>query len=158
METLRFLIISIPATFFVFATADFLYGCSRILLKALLRSALGLDDSTSVVAYASVQNPAISTKPTTEVKENKTPPSVFAPQQSEVLAKIRALKKRDLRKILSPLGVQQKRNGKEITTQMAVAKITKLYKENPQQVIAVLCEKLPQKFSQPLTTVLTETA
>ena len=93
-----------------------------------------------------------------------TPPPVPTTQShvdtDDVLLKIRALTKRDLRKVLTPLGVQQKRNGKEITTEMAVAKIAKLYKENPQPVTTVLCQKLPNKFPSPTnpSVRLTETA
>jgi hypothetical protein len=129
MDTLRFFIIAIPVTFFLFIAADFLAGIVQIFANSF----------------------KASTVEVSKLEDSKaTPPSAPIPtSQDEVLSFIRTLKKRDLRKILMPLGIQQKRNGVEISTQMAIAQISRIYKEDSAKVIAVIREKLPNKLSSP---------
>ena len=113
-----------------------------------------------------VETTQTSIVPTQSQEVLPTPPPVstiptqIEPQTDEVLANIRALSKRDLRKILTPLGVQQKRNGVEIAKDMAIAQVTRIYKDNPQKTIAILRQKLPNKFSSPTnpSVQLTQTA
>ncbi|NJO93271.1 MAG: hypothetical protein HC820_00920 [Hydrococcus sp. RM1_1_31] len=53
------------------------------------------------------------------------------------------LGKRDLRKLCSPLGIKQKTNGTELTTELMKALVKRKFKENPQKVIQVISDRLP---------------
>lgn len=152
MDTLRFFIIAIPVTFFLFMAADFMAGFARIFANHIFINALTASNSTALAVRSFEPSTAMTPRKTVErfdIEVSKvTPPSASTStsQPDEVLSIIRTLKKRDFRKILSPLGVQQKRNGVEITTQMALAQITRLYHNNPSKVTAILQNQLPQKF------------
>lgn len=63
---------------------------------------------------------------------------------NQVLAAINELGKREARRLCSPLKIQQKRNGIELSTELMVAAIRKKFKTNPDQVIAVIRERLPK--------------
>jgi hypothetical protein len=67
-------------------------------------------------------------------------------QQSElcaqVLAVIDGLGKREARKLCGPLGIQQKRNGVELSTELMVASIRREFKANPDRVKKVFGERL----------------
>lgn len=66
---------------------------------------------------------------------------------------IKTLTKRQSRKLCKPLSIQQKCNGVEKTTQLMRAEISRKFKDNPQLVISVIEEKLPdilaKLFSNP---------
>jgi len=59
------------------------------------------------------------------------------------------LGKREARRLCSPLGIQQKCNGVELTTELMVASIRREFKTNPERVIEVICERLPELLSVP---------
>jgi hypothetical protein len=59
------------------------------------------------------------------------------------------LGKREVRRLCSPLGIQQKCNGVELTTELMVASIRREFKTNPERVIEVICERLPELLSVP---------
>ena len=75
------------------------------------------------------------------------PVAVEAELYNQVLDRINSLKKLEARQLCKPLGIQQKRNGVELTKTMLVGKIKKKFKENPGLVIALLSEKLNIKFA-----------
>ena len=57
---------------------------------------------------------------------------------------IDSLGKRDIRKLCSPLGIQQKTNGTELTTELMKALVKRKFKENPQMVVEVISNRFPQ--------------
>jgi hypothetical protein len=59
------------------------------------------------------------------------------------------LGKREARRLCSPLGIQQKCNGVELTTELMVASIRREFKTNPERVIEVIGERLPELLSVP---------
>lgn len=62
---------------------------------------------------------------------------------------INNLSKRQSRKICKPLGIQQKRGKIEKSLTFIKAEIRSLFKENPERVIAVIQEQLPEVISTP---------
>jgi hypothetical protein len=57
---------------------------------------------------------------------------------------IDSLGKRNIRKLCSPLGIQQKTNGTELTTELMKALVKRKFKENPQMVVEVMSDRFPQ--------------
>lgn len=55
---------------------------------------------------------------------------------------INGLNKVQLRKLCKPLGVQQKRNGVELSKQLMAGNIKKVFKTNPELVISTISERL----------------
>ena len=159
METLRSLIIGLPIALFCLMAVDFVVG-----LVFHFRNGI------PQVAVAA-PSPVVTESANVEVTPETPPsdPSPIPPQivrdESEtpdvLLDVIKGLTKRELRKILSPLGIRQKHNGVEITTELAVAKVTRIYKEDSAKVTAVIREKLPDKLpvelSMPEETIATAT-
>jgi len=84
-----------------------------------------------------------SSTPDTQVQEVQ--PDISA-RASDVIDK---LGKREARRLCSPLGIQQKCNGVELTTELMVASIRREFKTNPERVIEVICERLPELLSVP---------
>ena len=84
-----------------------------------------------------------SSTPDTQVQERQPDISVLA------LDVIDQLGKREARRLCSPLGIQQKCNGVELTTELMVASIRREFKTNPERVIEVICERLPELLSVP---------
>ena len=159
METLRSLIIGLPIALFCLMAVDFVVG-----LYFHFRNGI------PQVAVAA-PSPTVTKPVNVEVTSNTPPsdPSPIPPQivrdESEtpdvLLDVIKGLTKRELRQILSPLGVRQKHNGVEITTELAVAKVTQIYKKDSAKVTAVIRDKLPEKLpvelSMPEETIATAT-
>jgi hypothetical protein len=56
-----------------------------------------------------------------------------------VLAVIDNLGKREARKLMGGLKLQQKRNGVELSTELMVASIRREFKADPERVIEVIC-------------------
>ncbi|MGH2413929.1 MAG: hypothetical protein ACRDEA_09615, partial [Microcystaceae cyanobacterium] len=74
----------------------------------------------------------------TIASENITSAQPNSPSQlnHQAAAIIDHLNKRQVRKLCSPLGIKQKTNGTELTTELIKASVRRKFKENPQQVIA----------------------
>jgi hypothetical protein len=66
-------------------------------------------------------------------------PELYAP----FLAAIDELGKREARKVMGGLKLQQKRNGIELSTELMVACIKREFKSSPERVIEVIRERLP---------------
>jgi hypothetical protein len=60
---------------------------------------------------------------------------------------IDSLGKRDIRKLCSPLGIKQKTNGTELTTELMKALVKRKFKENPQMVVEVIGVRFPDLLS-----------
>jgi hypothetical protein len=75
--------------------------------------------------------------------ENELLPSLN--DQAEVI--IKSLNKRQSRQICKPLGIQQKRGKVEKPLALIKAEVHNLFKEDPERVIAVIQEKLPELIS-----------
>jgi hypothetical protein len=102
--------------------------------------------STMAEALSSEFEPELEVEidtPDTRVQERQPGISVRA---SDVIDK---LGKREARRLCSPLGIQQKCNGVELTTELMVASIRREFKTNPERVIEVICERLPELLSVP---------
>ena len=83
-----------------------------------------------------------------EVKQNKTPKSGQQnPLYTEAEAIIKNLNKRQSRQLCKPLGIQQKCGKVEKSLIFIKAEIRSLFKDAPEQVIAVIQEKFPQLIS-----------
>jgi hypothetical protein len=57
------------------------------------------------------------------------------------------LGKRDIRKLCSPLGIQQKTNGTELTTELMKALVKRKFKENPQMVVEIMSDRFSSLMS-----------
>ncbi|MEP0884651.1 hypothetical protein NDI49_24180 [Trichocoleus sp. ST-U3] len=90
--------------------------------------------------------------PAAEV-ESFTPEKQVQEVQPDISARaldvIDKLGKREARRLCSPLRIQQKCNGVELTTELMVASIRREFKTNPERVIEVICERLPELLSVP---------
>jgi hypothetical protein len=64
-----------------------------------------------------------------------------------VLAVIDNLGKREARKIMGALKLQQKRNGVELSTELMVANIKREFKASPDRVIEAIRDRLPELLS-----------
>jgi hypothetical protein len=62
---------------------------------------------------------------------------------AQALAAIDGLGKREARKLCSPLSIQQKRNGVELSTELMIASIKREFKADPERVIEAIRERLP---------------
>ncbi len=82
------------------------------------------DAAETVTSASSVSNPQ---------------PSLYA----QALAAIDGLGKREARKLCSPLSIQQKRNGVELSTELMIASIKREFKASPERVIEAIRERLP---------------
>ncbi len=84
---------------------------------------------------------------------NSTPDTRVQGAQPDISVRaldvIDKLGKREARRLCSPLGIQQKCNGVELTTELMVASIRHEFKTNPERVIEVICERLPELLSVP---------
>ncbi|MBW4548742.1 MAG: hypothetical protein KME25_30700 [Symplocastrum torsivum CPER-KK1] len=85
--------------------------------------------------------------------EISTPETQVQEPQPDISARaldvIDKLGKREARRLCSPLGIQQKCNGVELTTELMVASIRREFKTNPEHVIEVICKRLPELLSAP---------
>lgn len=57
------------------------------------------------------------------------------------------LTKRQARKLMGGLGLQQKRNGVELSTELMIANIKREFKTNPEKLIQIIEERLPEIIS-----------
>jgi hypothetical protein len=64
--------------------------------------------------------------------------------EAQALAVIDNLGKREARKLMGGLRLQQKRNGVELSTELMVASIRREFKADPERVIEVMTERLPK--------------
>ena len=71
------------------------------------------------------------------------PPANIAVTDTRILEVIGKLTKRQARQLCKPLGIQQKCNNVELTTELMQGAIKKVYKDNPTLVVATLREKQP---------------
>lgn len=71
---------------------------------------------------------------------SKPQPELYA----QVLAAVDGLGKREARKLMGSLKLQQKRNGVELSTELMVASIRREFKVDPERVIEVMSERLPE--------------
>lgn len=79
--------------------------------------------------------------------ESVTALSVSFPQSSLeaiALAALDNLGKREARKLMGGLKLQQKRNGVELSTELMIASIRREFKVSPERVIEVINERLPE--------------
>lgn len=87
----------------------------------------------------------------TEAEETVTSVEPVSSQQPELeaqaLAVIDNLGKREARKIMGALKLQQKRNGVELSTELMVASIRREFKVDPERVIEVMSDRLPELLS-----------
>jgi hypothetical protein len=68
--------------------------------------------------------------------------------QQQASQAIDRLSKRQARKLCSPLGIPQKTNGVELTLDLMKASIRRQFKDNPQQVIGIIRDRLPELLPQ----------
>jgi hypothetical protein len=85
------------------------------------------DAAETVTSASSVSNPQ---------------PSLYA----QALAAIDGLGKREARKLCSPLSIQQKRNGVELSTELMIASIKREFKTDPERVIEAIRDRLPDRL------------
>ena len=79
--------------------------------------------------------------------ESVTALSVSNPQsllEAQALAALDNLGKREARKLMGGLKLQQKRNGVELSTELMIASIRREFKVSPERVIEVINERLPE--------------
>lgn len=74
--------------------------------------------------------------------ENTEEKIVTAELYARAVAAIDSLSKVKARKLCKPLGIQQKRNGVELSKELAIANIKRVLKINPELVISTLSAKL----------------
>lgn len=85
-----------------------------------------------------------------KVKQNKIPKSEHQnPLNMQAETVIKSLNKRQSRQLCKLLGIQQKCGKVEKSLIFIKAEIWSLFKDNPNQVIAVIQEKLPELISTP---------
>jgi hypothetical protein len=70
--------------------------------------------------------------------DNINDPTNSPSNQQSIPEIIDSLGKRDIRKLCAPLGIQQKTNGTELTTELMKALVKRKLKENPQIVVEVI--------------------
>ena len=96
--------------------------------------------------------PKTKFEPEPELEIDTLDTQVQEPQpdiSARALDVIDKLGKREARRLCSPLGIQQKCNGVELTTELMVASIRREFKTNPERVIEVIEERLPELLSVP---------
>lgn len=81
----------------------------------------------------------------TDLESGDAPTTTHSNPQS-IPEIIDSLGKRDIRKLCAPLGIQQKTNGTELTTELMKALVKRKYKENPVQVMEVMSERLSERM------------
>lgn len=83
-----------------------------------------------------------------DTAETVTSVEPISTQQTEfyaqVLAVIDKLGKREARKLMGSLKLQQKRNGVELSTELMIASIRREFKVSPERVIEVMSDRLPE--------------
>jgi hypothetical protein len=121
-----------------------------------VKEILPLQEPAPATALA-VEEPATS-EPNTPAVENvpvekeadKTVTSAepISSQQTELYAQaltvIDNLGKREARKLMGSLKLQQKRNGVELSTELMIASIRRKFKVDPERVIGVMSDRLPE--------------
>ncbi len=86
-----------------------------------------------------------------DAEETVTSVEPISSQQTELyaqaIAAIDNLGKREARKIMGALKLQQKRNGVELSTELMVASIKREFKASPERVIEAIRLRLPELLS-----------
>ncbi len=95
------------------------------------------DSLEDLASPSSVENVTVE-KATQEALMKTVTPELYA----RTVAVIDNLNKVNARKLCKPLGIQQKRNGVELTKELMVANIKRVLKTNPELVISTISEKL----------------
>ena len=99
---------------------------------------LHIEDSVEdLAAPSSAENVPVEKATSLAVMKTVTP-ELYA----QTVAVIDSLNKVSARKLCKPLGIQQKRNGVELTKELMVASIKRVLKTNPELVISTISEKL----------------
>lgn len=93
--------------------------------------------SKVVAASCTAQDAEADLKPEPGASQQ---PEVYA----QVLAAIDGLGKREARKMMGGLKLQQKRNGVELSTELMIASIRRELKTDPERVIEVIRDRLPE--------------
>jgi hypothetical protein len=96
-----------------------------------------ITSSKVVAASCTAQDAEADLKPEPGANQQ---PEVYA----QVLAAIDGLGKREARKMMGGLKLQQKRNGVELSTELMVASIRREFKTSPERVIEVMSDRLPE--------------
>jgi hypothetical protein len=96
-----------------------------------------------IVASVQQENMISVVAQTTEDQEANQEKTIVEDYQS-IPEIIDGLGKRDIRKLCSPLGIQQKTNGTELTTELMKALVKRKFKENPLKVVEEIANRLPQ--------------
>jgi hypothetical protein len=90
-----------------------------------------------------------------EADETVTSASAVSDPQPEAyaqaLAVIDNLGKREARKVMGALKLQQKRNGVELSTELMVASIKREFKASPERVMEAIRDRLPELLSNATT-------
>ncbi|MCA1991445.1 MAG: hypothetical protein LDL41_05275 [Coleofasciculus sp. S288] len=109
--------------------------------------------------------PELITDPNPEILENSASEAIAEETHVEltsientdiydlVLQEIKGLSKRKARKLCKPLGIQQKRNNVEISQEMMIGKIVRKLRENPEYVVNVIHEQLPELLPEDKTQI-----
>jgi hypothetical protein len=100
------------------------------------------ENSEEIVALIQQENVADISPEITDEQSLDAPTTTPSTHQS-IPEIIDSLGKRDIRKLCVPLGIQQKTNGTELTTELMKALVKRKFKENPVQVIEVMSDRLP---------------
>jgi hypothetical protein len=99
-----------------------------------------------IIASVQQENIVPVVAKTTEEQEDNQETTIVEDHQS-IPEIIDSLGKRDIRKLCSPLGIQQKTNGTELTTELMKALVKRKFKENPQLVFEVMSDRFPSLMS-----------
>jgi hypothetical protein len=109
--------------------------------------------NSSSTSFPETDTPEVTAVSTALVADLK--PEQGASQQPEVyaqaLAAIDNLGKREARKLMGGLKLQQKRNGVELSKELMVASIKREFKAFPDRVIEVMSDCLPELLSNATT-------
>lgn len=109
--------------------------------------------NSSSTSFPETDTPEVTAVSTALVADLK--PEQGASQQPEVyaqaLAAIDNLGKREARKLMGGLKLQQKRNGVELSKELMVASIKREFKASPDRVIEVMSDCLPELLSNATT-------
>ena len=145
---------------FTFATANeilfpiflFFFYLGAVSLLFSSKPSQTLPGTLEVDQFSSQVTPPNQLEPELELTENleteSTNKQSHLPEiYDQAAAIIDSLKKRTARKLCAPLNIRQKTNGVEKSLTFMKAEIRSKFKEDPQQVIAVIQERLPDLFS-----------
>ncbi len=122
------------------ATAKIIQPIERE-LREVLWSDLWAEPEVPTLLHTPESEISVATMPKPETVP--TLESTLPPTEAQVLQLISCLSKRESRPLCKPLGIQQKRNGTELSLEFIRGAIRRKFNENPALVIATIREKLP---------------